>query len=80
MAYQISEDTKKLTTKCLYDFECLKNDNWDTCSIERSYPKNGLAMKNKCQKSKCSYSMLYGFSSYFCHFPIRREIYHRYNI
>jgi hypothetical protein len=34
MAYQVSDAIKKQTTRCLYDFECLTNDNWETCSIE----------------------------------------------
>jgi len=80
MAYQVNNTIKKETTKCLYDFECLKNDNWETCSIGRYYPENGLDIKDKCQKSNCRYSMLFGLSSYFCHCPARREIYKRYEV
>jgi len=80
MAYQVSDETKKQTAKCLYDFECRKNNTWETCSIERDYPENGLLIKDKCQKSNCSYSLLYGLLSYFSHCPTRREIYQRYKI
>jgi hypothetical protein len=80
MAYQVSNEIRKQTTKCLYDFECLKNDNWETCSIESFYLNNGLAIKDKCQKSICSYYMLFGFSGNFCNCPIRREIYQSYKI
>ncbi|MBS1238673.1 MAG: hypothetical protein H6R39_333, partial [Deltaproteobacteria bacterium] len=34
MSYQISEDTKKRTSKCSYNFECLNNEKFDTCCID----------------------------------------------
>jgi len=80
MAYQISEETKKKTTKCLYNFECLNNDKWNTCSIGSELLGNGLVIENKCNKSDCNYSMLFGYSYYFCHCPTRREIYQTYKI
>jgi hypothetical protein len=80
MAYQVSDEIKKQTTRCLYDFECLTNDNWETCSIDRHYPGNGLGIKDKCQKSNCGYFMPFGLTYYFCHCPVRREIYSRYKM
>ena len=78
--FQISEATKKLTTKCLYDFECLGNDDWNTCTIKRELLGNGLEIKDKCDKDHCTYSMSFGFSMYLCNCPARREIYKRYEI
>jgi hypothetical protein len=80
MAYQIGDEIKKQTTRCLYDFECLTNENWETCSIDRYYPENGLGITNKCQKSDCRYSMPFGLTYNFCHCPVRCEIYQRYKI
>ena len=45
MAYQIRDITKKQTTKCSYNFTCLNNDTWDTCSIERDVQRAFLAVK-----------------------------------
>lgn len=78
--FHISEETKKRTTKCLYNFECLCNDDWNTCTIKRELYGNGLEIKDRCDKNNCTYSMLFGFSMYLCHCPTRCEIYQRYNI
>jgi len=78
--FHIGDTTKKLTTKCPYDFECLGNNYWRSCSIERELHGNGLEIKDKCDKGLCDYSMLFGSSMYLCHCPARREIYERYNI
>lgn len=41
MAYQVSDGTKKQTAKCLYDFECLVNDNCNTCTIDKEWIDQG---------------------------------------
>jgi len=79
MTYHVSDKTKKQTTKCPYNFTCLNNSPWDTCSIERALQEAFLAIKNKSNKSTCPYCFPYG-SSYYCTCPSRREIYQRYNI
>ena len=79
MAYQITDKTKKQSTKCPYNFECLSNDDWNTCIIERELYSNGLDIKNKANKAFCPYSMSFGFSMYVCQCPTRYEIYNRYN-
>jgi len=79
MAYQVSDSTKKQTTKCFYQFACLKNDDWDTCSIERDIQRTFLVIKTKGIKNACPYSFAYG-SLYYCTCPTRREIYQRHKI
>jgi hypothetical protein len=82
MAFQISDEIINQTTRCLYDFECLTNDNWETCFIDRYDPKNGPRVADKCHKKSdcCCYSMPFGLRYNFCHCPVRREIYQRYKI
>ena len=65
MAYQVSDTTKKLTTKCSNNFSCLNNDSWNPCSIERELTKSLLVIKKKNDKSTCPYCFPYGFS-YYC--------------
>jgi hypothetical protein len=74
MAYQVSDKTKKQTTKCHYNFKCLNNGTWDTCSIERDLQGAFLVIKIKSSKNDCPYSFSYA-SSYYCTCPARREIY-----
>ena len=77
MAYQVSDKTKKQSTKCPYLLQCLNNDTWDTCSIERDLQGTFLVIKTKSDKSTCPYCFPYA-SSYYCTCSSRREIYQRY--
>ena len=79
MAYQVSDKTKKQTTKCPYMFQCLNNETWDTCSIDRDLQGAFHTIKTKSNKSACPYRFSYAFS-YYCICPTRREIYQRYKI
>ena len=74
MAYKVSDNTKEQSTKCSYNFPCLSNDTWDTCSIERDIQGAFLVIKTKKDKSICPYCFAYGDSLY-CNCPSRREIY-----
>jgi hypothetical protein len=67
MAYQISEGTKKQTTRCPHNFECLSNNEWDTCLIESALFESGLIIKDKCKKSYCPYFKKLGYSYFFCY-------------
>ena len=79
MDYQVSDKTKKQTTKCLHMFQCLNNDTWDTCSIDRDVQGVFIAIKTKSNKIACPYLFSYD-SLYYCGCPTRREIYQRYKM
>lgn len=78
MDYVISKETGNRTTKCAYNLECMKNNEWNTCSIESLLSNDFLIINNKCGKEDCLYSMKFGYSYYFCRCPARREIYRNY--
>lgn len=78
MTYLISEETKIHTTNCPCNFDCLKNENWSACSIEKELP-GGLIVEKRCSEKICNYSLQYG-SRCFCLCYTRREIYQRYKI
>ena len=76
VAHQVSEETISRINECSHRLECLDNKNWDTCSIDSSL--NGiLIVKNQCNNN-CAYSILLGYSYYFCKCPVRYEIYQHY--
>ena len=77
MAYQISDKTKKQSTKCTRMFRCLNNETWDTCSIERDIQGVLLAIITKRDKIDCPYYFSYG-NAYYCYCPARCEIYKRF--
>ena len=78
MAYEISEDTIKRTSKCSYNFECLNNDKCDTCRIDKEI-SGSLLIKYLSSKDFCNYFLFFGSRS-ICMCPVRVEIYRRFNI
>ena len=76
MAYQIHEATKNRATKCSYNLECLENEKWKTCSIEKEL-SGGLFVKHLCIQKYCNYFLYFG-SHHICICPVRVEIYKRY--
>ena len=77
MAYQISAETKELTKQCPYDFQCLKDDGWDMCSVKFMAKGIGLILK-ECKRRDCAYlfSLL---KVNICKCPTRYELYKHYH-
>jgi hypothetical protein len=78
MPFRITDAIAKQTTKCPYNFECLNNDHWHTCSIEEEL-RGGLSVKAICSQKFCNYFLYFG-SHRICICPTRVEIYKRYKI
>jgi hypothetical protein len=76
MAYQISDGTRKQTTKCKFSFQCLNEKSRDVCSI--NYCVNPCFLKT-VKTGDCPYKMMFG-DSYICNCPTRAELYKRYQI
>ncbi len=76
---EIEEDIKKSTTKCEKNFSCLSDKNHKLCNAI-----NTISNKIECVDcfggKHCNYREPYGFSSYLCTCPIRKEIYRKYKI
>jgi hypothetical protein len=74
---EIDEDIKKNTTKCKKDFKCLRDNNYELCKVIESVRDNVLFIE--ClEMQPCSYKTVFGYSSYICSCPTRKEIYRRY--
>lgn len=78
-AFKLSQKTKKLTTKCPCDFECIANHHWDTCSISGKLRDKGLFIEEKSNRNNCSYQLSFG-KTHLCQCPARHEIYKRYTL
>ena len=78
MAYEISEDTKKRTSKCPYNFECVAGGKCVTCRVEKEI-SGALIIDRICNKQLCKYFLFFG-SRNICMCPVRVEIYRRYNV
>ncbi len=77
--YHISEDTKRRTIHCSYNFQCLIDDYWEMCTIERPAIKDGLVIKKHKHENDCRYLLPFG-NSYICHCPTRYELYMQYHV
>ncbi len=78
MKLEISEASKKKTTKCKKSFICLENKENIYCRVEECINEDVLFIK--ClHEDYCVYKM--GFGNYFtCMCPVRKEIYTKYKI
>ncbi len=77
--YRISEDTRRLTTRCSDNFQCLIDDYWEMCSIERLLKGAGLMIEKRINKNNCQYLMSFG-NAYICNCPTRYELHQQYCI
>ena len=65
-------------TECNDNFSCLHGDKTCLCEADQMIGNSLLNIKPVNNKA-CDYKILFGYSSYYCHCPIRQEIYKRYN-
>ena len=87
MAFSISEETLKRTTKCPSNFLCLSNDKNPMCTEERpicfvEIPLESMIfVRDKTNNSynDCVYKEEYG-AGHLCTCPVRIELYTRYNM
>jgi hypothetical protein len=75
---KIDDKVVKETTKCENEFACLKDNNYELCSVVSSVHDNVIFIE--CLNWKpCAYRMSFGVSSYICNCPTRKEIYRKYS-
>ena len=87
MALQVSEESRKKTTKCPSNFLCITENENPMCSKERpmcsvEVPLESMIFvrdNNNYTNNDCVYKVAYG-SGYLCMCPVRFEIYSRYNM
>ncbi len=78
--FHVSEEVLSQTTKCPKHFQCLTRKPKTMCCIDGVIDKyNGLFIRKKLRKN-CPYMTLFGYYSYICTCPTRRELYIRYKI
>lgn len=74
----IDEEVKNCTTKCEKDFACINNNSHELCPVDHFY--NDKVLFIKClSKGYCSYRTSFGYASFICSCPMRKEIYKKYN-
>jgi hypothetical protein len=75
---EINAAKKNSTTKCEKDFACLNDDGHELCPVDYFYQDKILFIK--ClSKGYCSYRISFGYASYICSCPMRKEIYRKYS-
>ena len=77
MGYEIDDETRRLTEKCPYKFNCL-NDKWDMCSVKFMAKGIGLILK-ECKRRDCAYRYPL-LRTNICKCPTRYELYKQHRV
>ena len=75
---EIDENILKTTTKCIDNYECLKNENHPCLKSKVESYSIGKVIFINCIKTDCHYKMDYGYST-ICNCPVRIEIFNKYD-
>jgi hypothetical protein len=78
IVFKIDDEIINRTTKCLRNFDCLKNGGKEICGVDSSLQGDSLFIDEK-SREYCSYMMPFGTSAQICTCPTRREIFARFN-
>ena len=76
----VDDDIKNKTIECEKDFACISDKDYKLCKVIRSTNKDKIIFIECLEKSSCSYKMSFGFSTFICNCPMRKEIYGIYEI
>ncbi len=78
MKYELGTDFLNETVKCSDDFSCLTGDSKCLCEAVSAIDNKLLFIKSEQYKS-CNYKVSFGYS-FFCHCPVRKELYRLYKV
>ena len=77
MKIEIDDEVRDRTTECEEAYACILNVNHTTCKADQT--KSNGSFFIECKEAVCcNYRVSYGFSSYICTCPVRKEIYRKY--
>jgi len=79
MSYQISEETRNKTTRCIHNFTCLTDKGFNLCSLDTKFMGDLYFVKTEMPKDNCNYCISFG-NVFICSCPTRHELYERYKI
>ncbi|GBE04585.1 MAG TPA: hypothetical protein ENG95_05815 [Nitrospirae bacterium] len=86
MTFYVSDETRKKTTRCPFDFVCLNSKKGPARESEQPRcrglgvaPGEGLFIR-PAATDDCLYLNRFGFGHYTCQCPVRNEIYSRYKV
>jgi len=75
----IDEDLKVQASKCESSVGCLNGNGHKLCNVVCSCGDQVLFIEFQ-KKRRCNYKSSFGFSSYLCNCPVRKEIYKKYGV
>lgn len=79
MTCKICNETKIKTDRCEYNFQCLDNEKWAMCSIEKELIEGALVIRKRRRPYSCRYS-LDVFDKFVCTCPTRYYLYTHYGL
>jgi hypothetical protein len=78
MALEISEESRRATTKCVKGMSCLAAVAADLCAVESCVDRK-IYFVRCLHENKCAFKQSFG-NWHYCTCPVRKEIFDRYNI
>jgi len=76
--FKLEEEVLNQTDRCEGNFSCLDGDDSCLCEVDQIINDSLLYIKPS-QNISCEYKVSFGYTTYYCNCPTRREIYKRYN-
>ena len=76
MKYEIDPDIIKSATQCDRNLECLIKEDQPSCKITECVNNKVHFLEELCRP--CTYFIRYGFDSFICTCPVRKEIYNKF--
>jgi hypothetical protein len=78
MCIMIDKEIVEQANLCRNELQCMSGDKVFLCKVATPLGSDIVEIKSKHVRS-CSYCLTVG-SSYYCHCPVRNEIYRKYRI
>ena len=76
--FEISDEIKKLATKCENSIACTIQEKKELCKVE-SCVDNEVFFVKCLHEPFCPYKQTFGYS-FFCTCPVRQEIFKKYKV
>jgi hypothetical protein len=77
MQIEIDEGVCNTAGECEKDFVCISKENHKFCEVEHISGETVFVIKCK-DNTLCNFRIHFGYDSYLCTCPVRKEIYRKY--
>jgi hypothetical protein len=77
MTFKITNEARRKTDRCEYNLQCLNDEEWVKCSIEKELIEDALVINTRKWPCSCRYSLNVD-DKFICTCPTRYFLYSHY--